>query len=58
MPNIRVPDEREKKIIRENGMDPKRYGVRAGTQDENVIRLLCYKTRDDVTIRKGDRPWE
>ena len=57
MPNIRVPDEREKKIIRENGMDPKCYGVRAGTQDENVIRLLCYKTRDDVTVRKGDRPW-
>ena len=57
MPNIRVPDEREKKIIRENGMDPKSYGVRTGTQDENVIRLLCYKTRDDVTIRKGDRPW-
>lgn len=58
MPNIRVPDEREEKIIRENGMDPKSYGVRTEPKTEGVIYLLCYKTRDDVTIRKGDRPWE
>lgn len=52
----KVPDGLEARILRENGMDPDSYGVTYS--DENVIRLYCYKTRDDITIRKGDRAWK
>lgn len=55
MPKIDVPDEKTRKIMEENGLDPSRYCVTF--QDENTIALRNYKTRDDVTIRKGDRPW-
>ena len=51
-----VPDTRVARILRENGMDPDPYGVTY--QDETVIRLYCYKTRDDITIKKGDRAWK
>ena len=55
MARVRVPDEEEEKIIRENRMDPKEYGITYRTETE--IYLLCYKTRDEIVIRKGDRPW-
>lgn len=55
MPKISVPDEREQKIITENGMDPNEYGVIHGESD--CLRLLCYRTRDQIVIRKGDRAW-
>lgn len=55
MPSITVPTEQEARIIRENGMDPERYGVQHRAED--YIVLLCFKTRDTVTIRKGDRKW-
>lgn len=41
--------------MRENGLDPKKYCVIHS--DEDVIVLRNYKTRDDLTIHKGDRPW-
>lgn len=56
MLNIRVPDEQEKRIIRENGMDPERFGV--SYRDDTSIRLLNYRTRDYITIHKGDRRWD
>ena len=55
MPKIDVPDEREERIIRENGLDPRAFCVIYSTEDMIVLRN--YKTRDDVTIRKGDRSW-
>lgn len=55
MPKIDTPDEREKKILRENGLDPSKFCVIF--RDETTIALRNYKTRDDVTIRKGDRKW-
>ena len=55
MGKARVPDEQERKIIQENGMDPERFCVTF--RDENTICLRNYKTRDDVTIRKGERKW-
>lgn len=55
MTKINVPDEREERIMRENGLDPRCYCVIHS--DEDMIVLRNYKTRDDVTIRKGDRPW-
>lgn len=53
--NVRVPEPEEAGILRENGLDPGEYGVLHRTED--AIYLLCYRTRDTVTIRKGDRPW-
>lgn len=55
MAKPRMPDEEEVRIIRENGLDPARYGVTWSTEDS--IHLLCYKTRDEIHIHKGDRPW-
>lgn len=50
-----MPDNLEEKILRENGLDPNEYAVTYRTEAE--IYLLCYRTRDTVVIRKGDRPW-
>lgn len=55
MPNVKVPTEMETQIIRENGMNPNNYGV--CYRDATCIRLLCYLTRDIITIDKGDRKW-
>lgn len=55
MPSVTMLSENEKQILRENGMDPKNYGVLY--RDASCIRLLCFLTRDIVTIDKGDRPW-
>ena len=55
MGKVRVPDKTEQKIIRENYMDPAKYGVTY--RDETTIRLLCYMTRDIISITKGDRAW-
>lgn len=55
MPKVTEPDEQAKRIIQENKMEPDHYGVTF--RDEVTIRLLCYETRDEVVIRKGDRPW-
>ena len=50
-----VPDDRQAKIITENGLNPKEYAVISA--EKNCLHLLCYKTRDQVIIRKGDRAW-
>lgn len=55
MPSVTALTKNEEQILRENGMDPKHYGVMY--RDAGRIRLLCYLTRDVVTIDKGDRPW-
>ena len=55
MAKPRVPTDEAATIIRENGMDPESYGVTFRTDDS--IYLLCYRTRDEVLIRKGDRKW-
>lgn len=55
MSRVRVPDETEEQIIRENGMEPSDYGVTY--RDADTIRLLNYATRDIVTIWRGDRKW-
>ena len=55
MAKITVPDEQVGKILRENKMDPDDYCVIS--REEDWIHLRNYDTRDDVIIRKGDRPW-
>lgn len=53
--NVRVPEPEEEQILRENGLDPNEYAVTY--RKEDAIYLLCYRTRDTLTIRKGDRKW-
>lgn len=55
MPKIDVPNEEERKIMEQNGLDPEKFCVTF--RDKTTIALRNYKTRDDVTIRKGDRAW-
>lgn len=55
MPNVTTLTKQEEQILRENGMNPKDYGVMY--RDAACIRLLCYLTRDVITIDKGDRKW-
>lgn len=56
MPSVTVPTPQEESILRENGLDPNRFGVIY--RDLDTIRLLCYATRDNITINRGDRKWE
>lgn len=53
---VRDADPEEKKILRENGLDPNEYGVIHFTESE--LRLLCYSTRCYIVIEAGDRPWQ
>lgn len=55
MGRIRAANEAEEKILRDNKMEPRCYGVISA--DEDSIRLLCYKTRDVIEIHRGDRKW-
>ena len=55
MPKIDVPNETVAKIMEENGINPDRFCVLM--QDESTIILRNYKTRDDVVIHQGDKPW-
>lgn len=56
MAKERLPNKEEQRIIQENGLNPEEYAVTHRTDTE--IYLLCWKTRDQVVIRKGDRPWK
>lgn len=55
MAKVTATGEREERILRENGMDPGKYGVIH--KEDDCIRFLCYKTRDIIEIHKGDRAW-
>lgn len=55
MDKYRIPTKEEIEIIRRNGIDPD--GVAVTYRDARTIQLLMYKTRDQITIRQGDRKW-
>lgn len=55
MSDYRVPDDAEIQIMKRNGIDPD--GVAVTYRDERTIRLLRYKTRDEITIKMGDKKW-
>lgn len=55
MPKIDVPNETVAKIMEENGLNPDCFCVLL--QEESTIILRNYKTRDDVIIHEGDKPW-
>ena len=55
MTKIDVPDETARKIMIENGLNPDAFCMLL--HDESTIVLRNYKTRDDITIHQGDKPW-
>ncbi len=55
MADYRVPEGKEIEILRRNGIDPESVAVTH--RDERSITLLCYKTRDQISIRQGDKKW-
>lgn len=50
-----VPDELEKEIMRRNGIDPE--GKMVFLRTEDAIYLLNNKTRDNISIHRGDKKW-
>lgn len=60
MPKIDTPNERERAIMMRNGIDPgpdNNNNFCVVFRDESTIVLRNYKTRDDITIHRGDRKW-
>ena len=57
MSKYRAPTEEEKRIIRENGIDPDKTSLAVSFRTPDSIHILIHKTRDEVVIRKGERPW-
>lgn len=55
MQDYRVPTLEEAQIISRNGIDPDSVAV--VYRDETTIRMLCYTTRDTITLHQGDKKW-
>lgn len=53
--NNRIPTERERRILKSNGLNPEEYAVVQGGED--WLHLLCYRTRDTIRIYQGDKKW-
>lgn len=53
--SYRVPDRREQEILRNNQMNPREYVV--VNEGEDYLHVRCYKSRDDITIYRGDKKW-
>lgn len=51
----RLPNDKEREILRRNGVDPE--GVTVIFREEKEIVVLVHKTRDTISIRMGDKPW-
>lgn len=52
---FRVPTAEEEKILARNGIDPKSVAVTY--RGEGVIHMVYHKTRDEITLRQGDKKW-
>lgn len=55
MKKFREPSPEEKAILIRNGVEPN--GVSVTFRDENTIHLIRHKTRDEITIKQGDKQW-
>ena len=53
--NHRIPTDRERRILKCNGLNPEEYAVVQGGED--WLHLLCYRTRDNIRIYQGDKKW-
>ncbi len=50
-----TPEQAE--IIRRNGFDLEKMSIAVTYCDEECIRFLVHRTRDEITINRGDRKW-
>ena len=51
----RVPTKREAEILARNGLSKEEYAVcRSG---DDYLHLLCYRTRDELILHRGDLAW-
>lgn len=50
-----TPEQAE--IIRRNGFDPEKVSIAVIYSDEDCIRFLVHRTRDTITIIRGDKKW-
>lgn len=50
-----TPTEREIEILRRNGIDPENLAI--SHSDDDCIRALRFKTRDEIVIHRGDKQW-
>ena len=60
MPKFDTPDERERRIMLQNGIDPgpeNNNNFCVVHREDSMIVLRNFKTRDDITIYRGDRKW-
>jgi hypothetical protein len=55
MSKYRVPDTREAEILERNGISPDSVAVYYSSDD--CLRVLNYKTRDEIVIHRGDKQW-
>ena len=55
MADYRMPTDKEIEIMCRNGVEPK--GVAVTYRDDRTLQLLRFKTRDQITIRMGDKKW-
>lgn len=55
MVKYRVPTDQEVEIFRQNGIDPE--GLSISYADDDCIRALRHKTRDEIVIHRGDKKW-
>ena len=55
MSKPRILDPQEERICKENGVETEHVSVEYRSED--CIVLLNHRTRDNITIRKGDRRW-
>lgn len=51
----RMPTKEEAEILRRNGIDPE--GIVIIFRDEKTISLIRHKTRDEITLKQGDKKW-
>lgn len=60
MPKIDTPNERERGIMMRNGIDPgpeNNSNFCVVFRDDDLIVLRNYKSRDEVSIRRGEKQW-
>jgi hypothetical protein len=55
MPKYKIPDDRESEILKRNGIAPESVAI--VFSDDDSIRVLNYKTRDEIAIYRGDKQW-
>lgn len=52
---VRALTDQERSVLKRNGVDPERCSV--VHRDDDAIVLINHKTRDNITIRQGDKSW-